>query len=110
MPRALSGVLARGFHEAIILSTCNRVEVVSVARKELNDPSAHVRAFLAEHHQVPEREFAGALYQLTGSDAARHIFEVASSLDSQILGETEILSQSREAYRVSAEHGACGPV
>jgi glutamyl-tRNA reductase len=110
MPRALTGILARGFHEAIILSTCNRVEVVSVAQSETGDPAAQVRAFLAEHHQVAEKEFTGALYQFNGCEAARHIFEVASSLDSQILGETEILSQSREAYRVAAEHGACGPL
>jgi len=110
LPHALSGILARGFHEAIILSTCNRVEIVSVARAGMADASGEVRAFLAEHHRVTEKEFGASLYQLKGCDAARHIFEVASSLDSQILGETEILGQSREAYRVAAEHGACGPM
>jgi glutamyl-tRNA reductase len=110
VPGALTGILARGFREAIILSTCNRVEVITVAGDSLRDASAELRAFLAEHHEIAEKDFVSALYQWKGFDAARHIFEVAASLDSQILGETEILSQSREAYRVAAEHGACGPM
>jgi glutamyl-tRNA reductase len=108
--RALGSVLARGFYEAAILSTCNRVEIVSVAREDNADPLAAMRGFLSEFHSVPEAEFAPALYELSGGEAARHLFEVAASLDSQILGETEILSQSKEAYRVAAEFGSCGPV
>jgi len=110
MHRALGSVQARGFHEAAILSTCNRVEVVAVAREDNADPLMSLRGFLSEFHGVPESEFASALYELSGSDAARHLFEVAASLDSQILGETEILSQSKEAYRVAAECNSCGPV
>lgn len=108
--RALGSVLARGFYEAAILSTCNRVEVVAVAREDNADPLRALRGFLSEFHGVPENDFAGALYELSGSEAARHLFEVAASLDSQILGETEILAQSKEAYRVAAEYGSCGPV
>jgi glutamyl-tRNA reductase len=109
-PRALSGMLARGFREAVILSTCNRVEIIAVSHHDHGQAAARIRQFLAEHHAVPEREFQSALYELQGNDAARHIFEVAASLDSQILGESEILSQSREAFRISAENGACGPL
>ncbi len=106
--KALSGILAHGFHEAVILSTCNRVEVYSVAG-EGGDAAARLRGYLSEYHGVPEHEFAPALYDHKGADAIRHLFEVASSLDSQILGETEILAQAKDAYRVSVESGACGP-
>ena len=108
LPKALNGILARGFHEALILSTCNRVELYSVAAPESENAAARAREFLSEYHGVPQEEFGPALYELTGVDAARHLFEVAASLDSQILGETEILSQSKEAYRAASESGACG--
>lgn len=107
--RAMGGILARGFHEAVILSTCNRVEIYSVA-SEGGDPAARIQAYLSEYHGVPESEFAGALYEHHGDDAIRHLFEVAASLDSQILGETEILSQSKDAYRLASECGACGRI
>ncbi|HLX60613.1 MAG TPA: glutamyl-tRNA reductase [Planctomycetota bacterium] len=109
LPKALAGVLAQGFHEAVILSTCNRVEIYAVAR-EGGDPGARIRAFLAEFHSVPEHEFAPALYDHAGADAIRHLFEVTASLDSQVLGETEILAQSKDAYRVARENGTCGRV
>jgi len=109
MQRALGSVRARGFLEAVILSTCNRVEVLALAREGQN-ARASMNAFLSEFHGVPEAEFVSSLYEFKGLEAARHLFEVTASLDSQILGETEILSQAREAYRVSAEYGACGPV
>lgn len=110
LQRALGSILARGFHEAAILSTCNRVEIITVAREGNSKAGAEVCGFLSEFHGVPENEFKNAIYDLKGADAARHLFEVAASLDSQILGETEILSQSKEAYRVAAEFGSCGPV
>jgi glutamyl-tRNA reductase len=110
MPRALGGLLAHGCREAAILSTCNRVEVLAVARDPGDDLGKRVRGFLAEYHGLAENEFSKSLYELRGAEAARHVFEVAASLDSQILGETEILSQAKEAYRVAAEHGSCGPL
>jgi glutamyl-tRNA reductase len=110
LPKALGEVHGCGFHEAVILSTCNRVEVMAVAAERTEQAGVLLRRFLSEYHGVPENEFGSALYELHGAEAARHLFEVAGSLDSQILGETEILSQSKEAYRVSAESGLCGPV
>ncbi len=109
LSKAMGGIRAHGFHEVVILSTCNRVELY-LAASESGDHAARVRAFLSEYHGVPEHEFAPALYEHTGADAIRHLFEVASSLDSQILGETEILAQSKKAYSVSAECGACGRI
>ncbi len=107
--KALANILARGFHEAVILSTCNRVEIYCVS-STADDPAPRIRAFLSEYHSVPESDFLPALYDHGGADAIRHLFEVAASLDSQILGETEILSQCKEAFRVAAECGSCGRV
>lgn len=110
LPRALSGLIAHGCREAAILSTCNRVEIIALAKDAATNTSAQVHKFLAEYHRLPEQEFVPSLYELKGCDAARHLFEVVASLDSQILGETEILAQSKEAYRVAAEQGTCGVV
>jgi len=106
LPKALAAVLSRGFHEAVILSTCNRVEIYAVGASP--EPAARLREFLSEYQGVGSAEFGTALYEHQGVEAILHIFEVAASLDSQILGETEILGQSREAYRRAAECGACG--
>ena len=59
---------------------------------------------------MTEAEFAPALYEHHNVDAARHLFEVAASFDSQVIGETEILAQARDAYRAAAEASALGPV
>ena len=109
LPQAL-GVLTHGtgFEEAAILSTCNRVEVYAVGGPAEALPV--VRAFLSSFHEVQETEFAKALYVQRDAEAARHLFEVAASLDSQVLGETEIIGQVRDAYQAAAEVGAVGPV
>jgi len=66
--------------------------------------------FLSEFHNVPLDEFVGELKATAGSDAVRHLFEVISSLDSMVLGEPQIVSQVKEAYRAAEENGACGPL
>ncbi|MCY3020030.1 MAG: glutamyl-tRNA reductase [Planctomycetota bacterium] len=110
LPRALGAVLARGFLEAAILSTCNRVEIIAVGRPNNPEPGGQIRTFLSEFHGVGESEFSPSLYELKGCAAAQHLFEVTASLDSQVLGETEILAQAKEAYRAAAAAGACGRV
>jgi len=110
LPRALGAIRARGFLEAAILSTCNRVEVLAIARQADPDAPARIRGFLSEFHGIPEKEFSASLYEPRGVAAAQHLFEVTASLDSQVLGETEILAQAKEAYRVAAETGTCGRV
>jgi len=107
--KALARILSQGFSEAIILSTCNRVELYTVSDGS-PDPAKRLRAFLSEYHSVPEADFTPTLFEHKGADAIRHLLEVTASLDSQILGETEILAQSKEAYRVAAECGSCGRV
>ncbi|MFH0939006.1 MAG: glutamyl-tRNA reductase [Planctomycetota bacterium] len=108
-PKALQLLRSRGFREAVVISTCNRVEVYAVAEENCANAGAQIRAFLAEYHCLPESQFVDRLYEQQGSAAAQHLFEVTASLDSQILGESEILGQVKDAYRVASESGACGP-
>lgn len=97
--------------EAVILSTCNRVEIYLASPEE--EPEVlrdHLARFLSDFHQVPLEEFVGKLEAATGSEAVWHLFDVISSLNSMVLGEPQIVNQVRQAYRESEEFGACGPM
>ena len=72
LPRALGELLAHGCREAAILSTCNRVEIIALARDVQANLSVQIHRFLAEYHRLPEPEFVPSLYELKGSEAARH--------------------------------------
>lgn len=94
--------------EAVVLSTCNRVELY-FAWAANDGPSAEaVHQFLADFHQIPTAEFASELRHESGQAVVRHLFEVVSSLDSMVLGEPQIVSQVKEAYRTAEENSACG--
>ena len=96
--------------EAVLLSTCNRVELY-VGREGHGHPSARdVVEFLSAAHDVPAAAFDQHLYQKTDREVVEHLFHVASSLDSMVLGETQILGQVREAYDAAREAGAAGPM
>ena len=104
LPDALRSLVAcDGISEAMILSTCNRVEVVA----EAHDESA-IRDFLCSYHRVSNESVTNYLYTLRNNDVIRHIFRVASSLDSMIVGEPQILGQVKEAYRFAHEAGTVG--
>ncbi len=99
--------------EAVVLSTCNRVEVL-VATNDLEAARVRVRSFF-ERELAPEqapraRELEGALYELHDTAAVRHAFRVACSTDSQVVGEPQILGQVKDAYRAAVASGACGPI
>ena len=95
--------------EAVLLSTCNRVELY-VGRGEQGGPTAaDVIAFLAMFHAVPAAAFDQHLYRKADREVVEHLFHVAASLDSMVLGETQILGQVREAYDVARQLGAAGP-
>jgi glutamyl-tRNA reductase len=96
--------------EALVLSTCNRTELYGVPELALDESFPATESFLASFHQLKTEEISGVLYRRRGLEVARHIYRVASSLDSMFLGEAEILGQVREAYRVAVEHGATGRV
>jgi glutamyl-tRNA reductase len=102
---------ARGIlKEAVILSTCNRTEVYGITRERTADNLRAMETFIASYHQVPQQEFSAALYRHTDRAVVRHIYKVAAGLDSMLLGESEILGQVRDAYRVAMDHGATGRV
>lgn len=97
--------------EAVVLSTCNRVEVYTAQESPEDAPSHRELAeFFAEFHDVQINEFIEDFLERTGPDAVRHLFQVASSLDSMVLGEPQIVTQVKEAYRYAREHDACGPL
>lgn len=92
----------RAVEECLILNTCNRVEIYGVART--NEPKSALLGQLANLHGMPANELEQFSFFLTGEDAVRHVFEVAAGLDSQMVGENEILGQLKDAYaRASAE-------
>jgi glutamyl-tRNA reductase len=88
--------------ENMILSTCNRVEIYAVAR-EVGKAIIDLKKFLSQYHHLPTKEFEKNLYCLVGEEGVRHIFRVASSLDSMVVGEPQILGQIKEAYGMAAE-------
>ena len=95
--------------EGVILSTCNRVEIYSVVA---DGPAARapLQGFLAAERVVPVEAFAEACYLHQDQEAVRHAFRVASSLDSLVVGEGQILAQVKAAYAAAARQGATGPI
>ena len=89
--------------EAMILSTCNRVEVVAESPDD-----RLIREFLCEFHQIPHDSVSQHFYSFRNADAIRHVFRVAASLDSMMIGEPQILGQVKEAYRIAADAGTVG--
>ncbi len=96
-----------GLAEAMILSTCNRVEVYGRSKEPSLDA---VAAFVARFHGKTADEIAPHLYRLEGDPAIRHAFRVAASLDSMVMGEPQILGQVKEAYEAAEKAGCLGSV
>jgi glutamyl-tRNA reductase len=102
---------ARGIlHETLVLSTCNRSEVYGVPPETAHESAAALSNYLSSFHSVQLDLLSPSLYHHYDRHAVRHLFRVASGLDSMMLGEAEILGQVREAYRMAYEQGATGPV
>jgi len=101
---ALTSLVDRqAVNEAMILSTCNRVEVVA---ESLDD--VLIREFICEFHQIPHDSVSNHLYSYRNADAIRHVFRVTASLDSMVIGEPQILGQVKEAYRIAIDAGTVG--
>jgi len=97
--------------EAVLLSTCNRVELYTAAENSAGAPSHHdVVHFLADFHQLNPAELFDDLFERTGEDAIRHLFTVAASLDSMVVGESQILSQVKQAYDLATGDNCTGPL
>ncbi|MGD9223324.1 MAG: glutamyl-tRNA reductase, partial [Desulfobacteraceae bacterium] len=95
--------------EAMLFSTCNRVELL-VAAKEVELAIEQAKDFLAKFKKVPLDDFESSLYLHRGEAAVRHIFRVAASLDSMVVGEPQILGQVKNAYRAATEEKTSGVV
>jgi glutamyl-tRNA reductase len=93
--------------EAMIVSTCNRVEIVATA-SSLDDALQRLRCFLGEWRSIEVTRLEPHLYTRTDREAVHHLFRVASSLDSMVLGEPQILGQIRDAYRLGLDAGTIG--
>jgi glutamyl-tRNA reductase len=108
LPEALARVREEaGLGEAVILSTCNRVEIYGRSPEASLDA---VAAFLARYHSREVAEIAPYLYRLEGEAAVRHAFRVAASLDSMVMGEPQILGQVKDAYEAAEKAGSLGSV
>jgi len=93
--------------ESMILSTCNRVEIYAAVR-ETEKAVFDLKHFLSQYHGLPLKEFEKNLYSFTGEGAVKHIFRVASSLDSMVVGEPQILGQIKSAYEMAVESKTSG--
>ena len=107
-PRRLPEALVELTHghsvrEAAILSTCNRTELYCTGET----PEAAAQ-WLADYHRLPQQRISPYLYTLPSRDAVRHMFRVASGLDSMVLGEPQILGQMKQAARVAENAGTLG--
>ena len=95
--------------EIVLFSTCNRVEFL-LATTDVAKAVEAIKDFLAEFKNTPRNTFEQALYVYQGDKAVSHIFRVASSLDSMVIGESQILGQIKESYQEASSHKTCGVV
>jgi glutamyl-tRNA reductase len=108
---ALNDLATRYGCEAVIVSTCNRVEIYIAKTGDVVAPDADLIAeFAAQFHQLTYDNIRTRLYAKTNEDAVRHLFHVASSLDSMIVGEGQIAGQVKQAYEAAQAAGTAGLV
>ena len=95
--------------EALYLATCNRVEVLA-AVDDAEGALDQLKEFVLSHGNLAVEDMESCLYRYSDDDAVRHLFRVASSLDSMIMGEPQILGQVKDAYRASVESKTTGVI
>jgi glutamyl-tRNA reductase len=93
--------------EIMILSTCNRTEFTVVSK---HDPKDFLIKYLADYAKYDVNQVKDYIYTKKSIDAVRHIFELSCGLDSQVIGETQILSQLKEAYRTTVVYNLSGAI
>jgi glutamyl-tRNA reductase len=96
-----------GLLESMIISTCNRVEILSSVEQQ-TDGIASIESFFSEYSHIPLSQLQPTLYRYSDEQAVRHIFRVASSLDSMVLGEPQILGQIKSCYNAAFESQTVG--
>jgi glutamyl-tRNA reductase len=106
--RLVDGEIVR---EGLIVSTCNRVEILSATTAEqLDTGTERITEFLDTSRRLPQGFLDQHIYRHRDEDAVRHLFRVASSLDSMVVGEPQVLGQVRHAYSLAVEAGTAGRV
>jgi len=102
LPEATRALAAMpGVAECMIVSTCNRVEMLA----EVEGPNVELTQFVAEHFGLNAAEVEPHLYQYRGREAVRHLFRMAASLDSMVVGESQILGQVKDAFQTARSAG-----
>lgn len=110
VPAALQLLRDEGIaNEAVILSTCNRVEIYAATSLDAPAAFSELKEFLVTCHDYRD-PLTDEIYTLTEPDSVQHLFRVACGIDSMVLGETEILGQLKRAYEVALEHHYTGPI
>jgi glutamyl-tRNA reductase len=111
LPKALEMLRAvPDLPESMLLTTCNRVEVYGVAEGSAASTADAITDVLARYHDLDRTVFAGNLYTRVASEAVSHVFRVASSLDSLVIGEPQILGQVKSAYAAAQSQEATGVI
>jgi glutamyl-tRNA reductase len=96
--------------EAVLLSTCNRIELYTASESVSTPARDHVAGFLAQFHGWEAEAVLPLLYEHQGEEAVRHLFTVSASLDSMVVGEPQILFQVKQAYQWAVEEQTAGPL
>ncbi|MFY9554793.1 MAG: glutamyl-tRNA reductase [Blastocatellia bacterium] len=96
--------------EGLIVSTCNRVELIASTPAGADCGLHRLEGFLCDYHKFPANTLNGHVYRHADAGAIKHLFRVASSLDSMVIGESQILGQVKEAYQHAIDAGTIGRV
>ena len=96
--------------ELVLLSTCNRVELYTAVNEDKDLDRDDVAGFLAEQHHLSADEVVDQMIYRSGNQVVEHLFTVAASLDSMVVGESQILSQVKQAYELASASGSIGPL
>ena len=96
-------------NEIMLFSTCNRVEVLIITENSIDAVAAAVK-YISQTKNIPEKNFTASLYIHHGKEAVRHIFRVAASLDSMMVGEPQILGQIKNAFKNTLSQKASGVI
>ncbi len=107
LPQFFDRLRGAGFAEALVISTSDRTDVVTVD-EGVEDAAGEIRHLLAAHAGLPRGEIASETYALEGRDAVKHIFAVASALDSLVAGDTRVQDSVRWAYAYAQRRNAIG--
>ena len=107
LPSLLRKIRQQGINESVIISTCNRTEIYYSGR-DREKTLQKIRRILSETFATPDEWFTDYMYSFSDEEAFRHLFLVASGLDSMVIGEPEILGQVKDAYRLATSANTTG--